>query len=286
MKSYYIILYVWIIYLTIRNLRLIFKQQKRKRKYNFKNIKSINLGSSHSYFAFLGADEKINLNLAHISQTFYYDKIMLNKFINKIKKEKEFICFITVSYFSFSSKEVWEDQDIIQYYIPLSIYDFKGKEKIDYILYNYFPIIFRFKNNLKEKLNKTKKKKEMIIERRIKGHVNKLEKTEYREYNLNLLEEIIKKCQDNSIKVVLLTTSFQKEYNDYFSEELLEKNFYNVIESITRKYKIKYLDYSHDYINFDKKEYFQKNDYDHLSLDGAKVLMRLLEKELKIKLLN
>lgn len=136
---------------------------------------------------------------------------MLNKFIDKIKKDKEFIYFITISYFSFSSKE---------------------------------------------KLNKTKKKKEMIIERRIKGHVKKLEKTEYR------------------------------EYNDYFSEELLEKNFYNVIEGITEKYKIKYLDYSHDYINFNKKEYFQKNDYDHLSLDGAKVLMRLLEKELKIKLLN
>lgn len=285
MKLYYIILY-YIIYLAIRNLRLILKQQKRKRKYNFKNIKSINLGSSHSYFAFLGVDEKINLNLAHISQTFYYDKIMLNKFIDKIKKEKEFICFITISYFSFSSKEIWQRQDIIQYYTPLSIINFKGKERINYILYNYFPVILRFKNKLKEKLNKTKKKKEMTIESRIKGHVKKLEKTEYREYNLNLLEEIIKKCQDNSIKVVLLTTPFQKEYNNYFSEELLEKNFYNVIESITKKYKIKYLDYSHDYINFDKKEYFQKNDYDHLSLDGAKVLMRLLEKELKIKLLN
>ena len=211
---------------------------------------------------------------------------MLNKFINKIKKEKEFICFITISYFSFSSKEIWQRQDIIQYYTLLSIINFKGKERINYILYNYFPEILRFKNKLKEKLNKTKKKKEMTIESRIKGHVKNLEKTEYREYNLNLLEEIIKKCQDNSIKVVLLTTPFQKEYNNYFSEELLEKNFYNVIESITRKYKIKYLDYSHDYINFNKKEYFQKNDYDHLSLDGAKVLMRLLEKELKIKLLN
>lgn len=284
MKSYYIILYVWIIYLTIRNLRLIFKQQKRKRKYNFKNIKSINLGSSHSYFAFLGADEKINLNLAHISQPFYYDKIILNKFIDKIKKE--LVCFITISYFSFSSRKSWIEQEYIsQYYVPLSIRNFKDKERINYVLYNYFPIIFRFKNNLKEKLNKTKKKKEMTIERRIKGHVKKLENIDYREYNLNLLEEIIKKCQDNSIKVVLLTTPFQKEYNDYFSEELLEKNFYNVIEGITEKYKIKYLDYSHDYINFDKKEYFQKNDYDHLSLDGAKILMRLLEKELKIKLI-
>lgn len=211
---------------------------------------------------------------------------MLNKFIDKIIK-KELVCFITVSYFSFSSRKSWIEQDYInQYYLPLSIFNFKGKEKINYILYNWFPIIFRFKNNLKEKLNKTKKKKEMTIESRIKGHVKKLENIECREYNLNLLEKIIKKCQDNSIKVVLLTTPFQKEYNDYFSEELLEKNFYNVIEGITAKYKIKYLDYSHDYINFDKKEYFQKNDYDHLSLDGAKVLIRLLEKELKIKLLN
>lgn len=196
------------------------------------------------------------------------------------------MCFITISYFSFSSRKSWIEQEYIsQYYVPLSIRNFKDKERINYVLYNYFPIIFRFKNNLKEKLNKTKKKKEMTIERRIKGHVKKLENIDYREYNLNLLEEIIKKCQDNSIKVVLLTTPFQKEYNDYFSEELLEKNFYNVIEGITEKYKIKYLDYSHDYINFDKKEYFQKNDYDHLSLDGAKILMRLLEKELKIKLI-
>ena len=167
MKLYYII------YLIIRNLRLIFKQQKRKRKYNLKNIKSINLGSSHSYFAFLGVDEKINLNLAYISQTFYYDKIMLNKFINKIKKEKEFICFITISYFSFSSKEIWQKQDIIHYYILLSILNFKGKDRINYILYNYLPVILRFKRKIKEKLNKEKKKKEMTIESRIKGHVDR-----------------------------------------------------------------------------------------------------------------
>lgn len=288
MKEYIVFLIVF--YFCLKNILLIlrrYKKNHKKRKYkiNYKKIKSFNLGSSHSYWTFLALDEEINLNLAHSSQTFYYDKIMLNKFINKIKKEKEFTCFITISYFSFSSKELWQTQDIIQYYYPLSIKEFKGKEKIEYILYNYFPIIWNFKRKIKEKLNK-KIKKELTIENRIKGHVKKLEKTEYREYNLNLLEEIIKKCQDNSIKVVLLTTPFQKEYNDYFSEELLEKNFYNVIEGITAKYKIKYLDYSHDYINFDKKEYFKKNDYDHLSLDGAKVLIRLLEKELKIKLLN
>lgn len=290
MKSYMI--FIIVTYLFFKNILLILRRVKKnyeKRKYNYKNISTFNLGSSHSYWSFLTLDSLKHINLAHSSQTFYYDKIMLEKFLNKTNSDKvNKICFLTISYFSFSANKLWQNQDIVQYYYPLSLEDFENKEKLEYILYNYLPIIYNFKRKIKEKLKKKKinKTEAEIIEKRIIGHVKRLKEINNREFNLKLLQELIERCQKNSIKVVLLTTPFRKEYNNYFSQELLEKNFYNIIEKIAQKYSLRYLDFSHDYINFNKKEYFKEEDYDHLSLEGSKILMKLLEKNLNIKLLE
>lgn len=171
------------------------------------------------------------MNLGENSQTFYYDYIILKRYFNKIKNNG--YCFLTISYFSFASKEYWLKEDLVKYYGKLQIENFHGIQKIDCMLYKYLPIIW----------------------------------------------SIRKKCNEKSIKVILITTPFTEYYNSYFEKELLEKNFYEIIEKIKNKYNLLYFDFSHDYKNFNKKEYFE--NYDHLSKEGSEIFKEILLKKLR-----
>lgn len=62
-------------------------------------------------------------------------------------------------------------------------------------------------------------------------------------------------------------------------KELLEKNFYEIVEKIRNKYNLLYFDFSHDYKNFNKKGYFE--DYDHLSKEGSEIFKEILLKKLR-----
>ena len=95
---------------------------------------------------------------------------------------------------------------------------------------------------------------------------------------MELIEKIIEKCKEKSIKVILITTPFKKEYNNFFKEDLLKNNFYDNIEKIRRKYNLLYFDLSHDYKNFDEERDFR--DYDHLNEEGSKKFMEILDEKL------
>lgn len=78
---------------------------------------------------------------------------------------------------------------------------------------------------------------------------------------------------------LIITIPFEKYYNDYFSEELLNEKFYKYINLIKEKYNLEYYDFSHSYDIFEKDEYF--NDYDHLNKKGSKKFMKEIEKIIK-----
>lgn len=243
---------------------------KKRKVTEIKVIKKFNLGNSYSLCAFENS-LKTNTNLAENSQTLYYDYKILNHYFDKI--EKEAICFLSISYFSFNSKEYWLETDLIKYYKILKIRDFKGKARIFYTIYKYFPILWSI-------LKKFFKEKKYDTEKRIKGHVKKLEEGRNLAYNLEILESIILKCKEKSIRVIFLATPFTKKYNDYFSEDLLKEKFYPNIDKMIKKYNISYLDFSHDYINFSEKDF---KDADHLSLEGSKKFVDILLKNLENK---
>lgn len=261
MKIYYffIILFIWntIIIFNKRN-----KSIKKEKIYNF------NLGSSHSLVSF-DYENKKNFNLAENSQTFYYDYLILEKYFDKLVENT--YCFLTISYFSFASRRYWLKEDVIKYYKILDINKFDDKERIECFLYKYLPILW----SIRKKFIKNFDEKDPII--RIKGHKKKLEENRNLDFNMNLIEKIIKKCQKKSIKVILLTTPFKKEYNDFFEEDLLRNNFYSNIEKIRLKYELLYFDFSHDYKNFDKKDF---RDFDHLNEGGSKKFMKIFKKKL------
>ena len=127
--------------------------------------------------------------------------------------------------------------------------------------------------------------KEIDVEKRIKKHIVILKEQKNLDFNIAILEKIILLCRENNIKLILLTTPFQKEYNSQFDEKLLEENFYKIISKIIKnmkKYEIDYFDFSKDYINFNEKKYFENYDFDHLSLEGSKKIIKLLIKKLNL----
>lgn len=279
------IIRILLFYLLVRNIYLILKRKikiKKKYKYNIKNIVSINIGSSHSDLAFRSLKSKKNhLNLAHTSQTLYYDELLLQNFKKDIVKNKDLICFLTLSYFSLYSPKLWKKEDIENYYDSLKISYFEKENKIFVFLYRYFPIIYKNFTKLKKSIIKENKKNN--IESRIKKHIHILKEQKYLKFNIQTLEKIILFCNENDIRLILLTTPFKKEYNKYFSEELLTNNFYNEIKKIKNKYKIQYFDFSKDYKNFSEDSYFEDYDYDHLSLKGSKKFIEVLNERLNKK---
>ena len=263
----FIVSFIW-------NIIIIIFQKKKYKKDLPEKIKVFNLGSSHGYHAYNYTDNKNGINLAGRSQTFYYDKIMFDYVYDKI--ERGAICFLLFSYFSFAGKERWQRDDLIKYYRILKLRDFKGKEKIECFVYKYLPLIWSIRKEIRKKFLKNK---EISNERRIKGHVKKLENQVNKEYNLKILKDILKKCKDKNIKVIFVTTPFTKYYNSFFSEELLNENFYKIIQELCQEYNIEYFDFSHEYKIFNEKESLK--DYDHLSKEGSKIFMKELRKQLK-----
>ena len=277
-----IIIKIIIIYFFIRNFYLVLKRKLRlqkKKKYNTKNISSFNIGSSHSELAFKSLNPDLHLNLAHPSQTLYYDYILLKKFKNKIVKNQNLTCFLTISYFTFYAPKLWQKENIKNYYECLGMREIEREYRIEAFFYKYFPILYKVYEKMKKNINK-----EIDVEKRIKKHIVILKEQKNLDFNIAILEKIILLCRENNIKLILLTTPFQKEYNSQFNEKLLEENFYKIISKIIKKYEIDYFDFSKDYINFNKKKYFENYDFDHLSLEGSKKIIKILNKKLAQKI--
>lgn len=269
LQTLFIALFVW-------NTIIVIVQKKKYKKDLPEKIKVFNLGSSHGYHAYNYLNNKNGVNLAGRSQTFYYDKIMFEYAYDKI--EEGAVCFLLFSYFSFAGKERWQRDDLIKYYRILKLRDFKGKEKIECFIYKYLPIIWSIRKKIRRKFFKNK---EISDEGRIKGHVKKLENQINKEYNLKILKDILEKCKNKNIKVIFVTTPFTKYYNSFFSEDLLNKNFYKIIQELCQEYNIEYFDFSHEYKIFNEKECLK--DYDHLSKEGSKIFMKELKERLEVE---
>lgn len=271
------ILIILLIYFFFRNIRKILKKREgyyKWKKYESMTIRIFNLGSSHSEESFKRSK---SLNLANSGQTIYYDYLLLDKYLKKI--ENKGICFLTVSYFSFGTRKLDKKHQLERYLYILKFKNFIGKDKLYYIIYNYIPLI--------KKYFRLPSVVGVSVEERIKTHhkiLTNLKYLENRKENIKYLEQIIERCQEKNIRVILLTTPFMKEYNDYFSNEDLENNFYSIIRNIVNKYNVEYIDFSHEYDIFSERDDFCPGDYDHLSEKGSAKFVKELEKRTGIKL--
>ena len=262
----------FIIILILYNVGMVVTKNKKWKIHLPNKIKVFNLGSSHGYFAFNYNEINGGGNLAYESQTFYYDFKMLMNFWENI--EKDAVCFLPISYFSFSNRKYSLIEDKNKYFKILKFSLIDKEDKIEAFIMRYLPLIY----SIVKRIKKLKKKKEKKGEERIKVHV-KICKNSDERTSLLYLEQLLEKLKEKNIRIILITTPFRKYYNDFFTNELLNEKFYKYIYQIKNKYNLEYYDFSHSYEIFEKEEYF--NDYDHLNEKGSKIFMKEIEKILK-----
>lgn len=261
------------------------------------NIKIANFGSSHGQFGFDYSKIGISgFNFGMSSQTFYYDLQILKKYIGNIKENG--IIIIPISYFSLSATDIFVESDKPRYYNFLDRESINDYSYIEDFKYHIFPIVtagesIRFiikdKDIEKEKISDEKniygeKELEEVGKKRASYHLNGIKERLGKENglilkNIKYLKEINTLAKKNKIKVVLVTTPYTKYYNNNFSIEYLNDNFYSIINRLAKEMDVKYLDYSHD-------KRFQNNynlfkDSDHLNLIGRKKFTNIVINDLK-----
>ena len=96
--------------------------------------------------------------------------------------------------------------------------------------------------------------------------------------NIEYLCELIELIQTNGQKAVLVTTPFYYSYNQQFDSIWIRKNYFDILEKLSVKYEIPYLDFSNRSDISCNNAYFKNSD--HLNEMGEKVFSELIFKEI------
>lgn len=295
--SLYGLSWLWSNYVDDMSVK--FLELERK---NIKNLKIINVGSSHTTSGIKYPDNVKNTsyNMGLQSQRFYYDFEILKKYYNRF--DKNCIIIIPISIFSFYNS--YDVRDISQNYIQfLNQEVILGINKKEYILGKYFsatqPMIKIFKvlkytfTSLKNR-NFEKKYivygKDFSFEEKKKAAVDTVSKhlgvedTRYRydkKIGIKQLKEILEFCEEKGFRPVLISTPQTYLYNEQIGEKNYEERIYDNIKEIENKMNKKYLylDYSHDKRFENNLEYFF--DDDHLNEKGAEYFTEILLNDIK-----
>lgn len=94
--------------------------------------------------------------------------------------------------------------------------------------------------------------------------------------NYNIIEEIVKKCKENNIRLILVSAPYWHIYNQYVDKERLQL-FYNAVKSLKHRYGVEYCDYREDCRFVTNKKLFK--DERHLSDEGADYFTKILKAE-------
>lgn len=257
------------------------------------DIETLILGSSHT---FMGINPEYlqlkSFNLANISQSLLFDKIVLFQYKKLLPNLKRVI--IPISYFTFAglpetSVDKWRKYNYLHfmgcksalvsrrnpkyYFVLLS----KGTSQcissvVNYLLFNKFLIscnefgwcfTYRFESRINIEKN---------AESTINLHENgSLDFSQ----NIAILKEIIEFSKQNKFEVILITTPTSKYYRAGLNAAKLDK-IRKTIESFKSENNIQYLNYSGD-------ERFQDTDFydaDHLNNKGVIKFSQILKEEL------
>lgn len=256
---------------------------------NCGKIEILNLGSSHTYWGINPHYFSYSaFNAAHVAQGIKYDHFIFKKFIDSMDSLK--VVILPLSYFSMTSNEPERGLEDwrVKYY---SIYygcdyhkhelrynlEIMPKIRIRVALLSIFgKADYRVADSLGWGCSS-----QAIFEQDAweyngkivaKRHTKKIIDTTIVNENARMVNEIIKKCHNKKISVILLTTPTYKTYRDNLNKEQLDimLNYGHFFES---KY-----DNVH-YINLLDDDCFIQEDFqnsDHLNEFGAKKLTLIL----------
>lgn len=248
-------------------------------------IETLILGSSH---ALQGINPKIlgeySYNLANVSQDYYYDLKILEKYIKSLNNLKSAI--VTVDYFSLKYKMSDGPESYRQYFYSqdMQIYpealldkiDIKnfsrimlyGPHKLIGYLVNGVPVPDIDENGFQCVQDGTMKENGRD---RVRYHHEKLMNEEYVMENINKLNNIVDLLAKHNVRVIFVMLPVHSSYRAYIDINNYEQtNVY--IKEISKKFDTKYFNYFYN-------ETYESNDFydgDHLNCRGAGKLSRQL----------
>ena len=264
---------------------------------NIKNLKIINVGSSHTTYGIKYPENIKAYNMGLSSQKFYYDFEILKKYQDRF--DKNCIVIIPISIFSFYSGN--DVNNISRNYIQFLNQDVLiGINKNEYILGKYFSVtqpIVKIPKTLKyivvslknKKFNKKyigysknlsfEEKQKAAVETSLShlgiGRENKKHNND-KNIGIKQLINMLNFCEEKGFKPILISTPQTYLYNEQIGEKNYQERIYDNIKEIEKQIgkKYLYLDYSHDKRFINNLEYF--SDDDHLNEKGAEYFTEIL----------
>ncbi len=306
MKKNLIRIFIFVIPLVIAFVYIEYKLFKipnsysKKRFYlerNLEHIEVLCLGTSQILYGI--NPESLShktYNLGYLSQTLYYDKNILRKYIDKMPKLK--VVFICVSYPTFFACNESNKIEEWRYYFYLHFWGIKLKDfpiadaRRYSLLTLYTPektVDFMkkgFNVNLAETLD-TNGYSRMDTTNDIKNISDSLGKVRVQLYNnmagttkeiksiVTDFEEILLELKKKNINAVVITMPVYHTYYDNCLPQYLELNK-KIINYMQNKYNFKYFNYFYD-------NRFFINDFldnDHLNFIGATKMCKIIDSEI------
>ncbi len=211
-----------------------------------------------------GAD---TFNFGMSSQSYFYDYALIHHYVKNL--EDGGTIFIDGSYEKILSNEVKPTlfEKNFRYYPLLSVAEMHFYEPID-AYKGYFQLLYKVHSWVNHIFNV----QETSEEDECKQLSIDVEKNVAE--NMSHLEDIIHLCQEKSMRVILVTTPYQKAYVQSIPEEGMEY-FNKAVDYLKKTYGIEYWDYGveHDY---EESEFVDKH---HLNAQGAhRFTMEMLER--------
>lgn len=242
-------------------------------------LQIVNFGSSHgegfNYDIFDGG----GLAAYRGGNTLYYDLQNYKYLQSRGLIEEEATVVIPVSYFSFGYGENRPDRlpddSFVNYYYnylpPSQIYNYslsKHTSLVQLRIQENFQSLFPgAKTTRNQGQGEVTNFKEHAIERA--GIHMSAHSSEFLGLNEAYLVDFIQEVAANNQRPVLVTVPFHDTYNEEFSNEWLEENFFESIQAVQDAVDVEYFDYSDTAGISDNEDYF--SDSDHLSDDGTRV---------------
>ena len=285
--------WIWANYIESTSVKFLDLERK-----NTKNLKIVNIGSSHTTYGIKYPENIKGYNLGLSSQVFYYDFEILKKYYNRF--DEDCVIIIPISIFSFNNGL---NQHISSYIKFLDRSIFKDITRNEYILQKYFSVtqpIVTIPETLKyiivslknRKFNKKyiiygdnlsfEEKQKAAIETK-SLHLGFVYKENYHDKSIgiNQLINILNFCEEKNFKPILISTPQTYLYNEQMGEKNYKERIYNNIKEVEKQIgkKYLYLDYSHDKRFINNLEYF--SDDDHLNEKGAEYFTKILLNDIK-----
>jgi hypothetical protein len=261
-------------------------------------IEVLVLGSSQPLFGINpGYFSRPGFNLANVSQTLYYDKMLTMKYLDRLPKLN--LVLIPVSYFSlnyqlYDTKERWRDYyyrtfwDI--HYPELPWFDLRDVSRI--ALYSPTEVVRLFKNGFRTDfaenllpnghlavapVSVNEKISEAAGRERVKMHDATRHPRRFVQIAADL-EELVAQLTRRGIAVAFLTTPVLPTYARYCNPQALGRNR-AVINRLCRTYGCRYYDYFTDR-RFPPAEF---SDNDHLNAAGAARFSQIINRDIIVK---